>query len=815
MKTGLLAAARRALLAGTLIFSAIAMFLAILAFALASPSQAQTNEIVEENLLDGSPKSEWDVHGAGDPNIQGFATDISVDQGQTVAFKVKTDTTDYRLDIYRMGYYGGAGARKVDTIQPSAQLLQNQPECLNDSSTGLIDCGNWGDSASWQVPANAVSGIYFAKLVREDGQNSGGSHILFIVRDDDGNSDFLMQTSDTTWQAYNQYDGNSLYTGQPAGRAYKVSYNRPITTRGTSIEDGVFNSEYPMVRWLERNGYDVSYFTGVDSDRLGAEIKEHKVFLSVGHDEYWSKTQRQNVEAARDEGVNLAFFSGNEVFWKTRWEDSHKTLVSYKETHAGAKIDPSPEWTGTWRDNRSFNPEGSQPENALTGTIFTVNCCTYNMEMPAADGKMRLWRDTTIATQAPNATATLSDGTLGYEWDEDLDNGSRPAGLVRMSSTTVDVPQRIQYNGSNYASGTATHSLTMYRDPNGTGPDALVFGAGTVQWSWGLDSDHDRGSAAADPRMQQATVNLFADMGTQPATLQSGLEQATASTDTSAPSSAIDSPQGGATVEEGKPVTITGTASDGETGGKVGGVEVSVDGGNTWHRAEGRESWRYTLGEASAVATLYSDANTATQNPAVTLRDVGTNGGQAAAFTYDLARSVVYTRQGNPAWAGDERDGQSGPIRSDDLFYGAKAGDVQPDWIDLSKVSIPQADEQQRLLANLIGQMNLDKKPLPRFWYFPGGEEAAVIMTGDDHASGGTAGQFDNFKAASPQGCSVADWECIRSTSYVYTGTPLSDAAAKAYQDEGFEVALHVNTNCNNFTPDSLEANFRDQLAEW
>jgi hypothetical protein len=428
---------------------------------------------------------------------------------------------------------------------------------------------------------------------------------------------------------------------------------------------------------------------------------------------------------------------------------------------------------------------------------------------------MRLWRDTTIATQAPNATATLPDGTLGYEWDEDLDNGSRPAGLVRMSSTTVDVPQRIQYNGSNYASGTATHSLTMYRDPNGTGPDALVFGAGTVQWSWGLDSDHDRGSAAADPRMQQATVNLFADMGTQPATLQSGLEQATASTDTSAPSSAIDSPQGGATVEEGKPVTITGTASDGETGGKVGGVEVSVDGGNTWHRAEGRESWRYTLGEASAVATLYSDANTATQNPAVTLRDVGTNGGQAAAFTYDLARSVVYTRQGNPAWAGDERDGQSGPIRSDDLFYGAKAGDVQPDWIDLSKVSIPQADEQQRLLANLIGQMNLDKKPLPRFWYFPGGEEAAVIMTGDDHASGGTAGQFDNFKAASPQGCSVADWECIRSTSYVYTGTPLSDAAAKAYQDEGFEVALHVNTNCNNFTPDSLEANFRDQLAEW
>ena len=105
-----------------------------------------------------------------------------------------------------------------------------------------------------------------------------------------------------------------------------------------------------MVRFLEANGYDVSYFTGVDSDRSGSEILEHKVFLSVGHDEYWSGQQRANVEAARDAGVHLAFFSGNEVFWKTRWENSidgsgtsHRTLVCYKETHANAKIDPSPD----------------------------------------------------------------------------------------------------------------------------------------------------------------------------------------------------------------------------------------------------------------------------------------------------------------------------------------------------------------------------------------------------------------------------------------------------------------------------------------
>ena len=170
------------------------------------------------------------------PGIQGFATEISVNQGETVHFKIDTDADDYRLDIYRMGYYGGMGARKVATVQPSAPLPQNQPACLTDPSTGLIDCGNWAISASWTVPTDATSGIYFAKLVREDG-DPGSSHIVFIVRDDNGHSDLLFQTSDTTWQAYNSYGGNSLYVGEPGtnpGRAYEVSYNRPFTTRESS-----------------------------------------------------------------------------------------------------------------------------------------------------------------------------------------------------------------------------------------------------------------------------------------------------------------------------------------------------------------------------------------------------------------------------------------------------------------------------------------------------------------------------------------------------------------------------------------------------
>ena len=556
------------------------------------------NEVACENTKTGSPQSEWGIVGAGDPAIQGFATDISVDQGGTVRFKIDTTASSYRLDIYRMGFYGGDGARLVGSVSPFA--LPRQPPCLTDTSTGLVDCGNWSETASWVVPGDAVSGIYFAKLVRTDGV-AGASHVFFVVRDDDGRSDLLFQTSDTTWQAYNDYGGNSLYTGSPAGRAYKVSYNRPFTSAVTF--DGksfAWIAEYPMVRFLESNGYDVSYTTGVDTDRSGAELLEHQVFLSVGHDEYWSGQQRANVEAARDAGVDLAFFSGNEVFWKTRWENSidgsgtsHRTLVAYKDTHANQPIDPTGIWTGTWRDPRfGLPPNGGRPENELTGTIFTVNCCagsTIDMVVGAEDGAMRFWRNTRVANLTGNQVTTVGTDLIGYEWDEDLDNGFRPDGLFRVSETVgAGVPKLIDY-GSNYATGNATHSMTMYRAPSG----ALVFGAGTVQWAWGLDSEHTLGNAPADPAAQQATVNLLADMGVQPVTLRPGLLPAIASTDVVAPTSIVLDPAAGSIVQAGQLVTVRGVADD--VGGSVGGVEVSVDGGTTWHRAEGRENWSYSF----------------------------------------------------------------------------------------------------------------------------------------------------------------------------------------------------------------------------
>jgi WD40 repeat protein len=221
---------------------------------------------------------------------------------------------------------------------------------------------------------------------------------------------------------------------------------------------------------------------------------------------------------------------------------------------------------------------------------------------------------------------------------------------------------------------------------------------------------------------------------------------------------------------------------------------------------------RYTRNSASSLATLYSNATTQTSNPAVTLHNVGL--GQAATFTFDLARSIVYTRQGNPAWASQERDSFS-PIRSDDQFYGAASFDSQSDWVDLNKVSIPQADEQQRLLANLILTMNSSKKPLPRFWYFPNGKKAVVLMTGDDHANNGTAGRFDQFIQQSPAGCNPDNWECIRGTSYIYPNTPITDSQVAAYNSQGFEISLHLNTGCDNFTASSLSSFYTQQLSQF
>ena len=258
-----------------------------------------------------------------------------------------------------------------------------------------------------------------------------------------------------------------------------------------------------MVRWIEANGYDVSYSTGVDSDCRGSELLEHKVFLSVGHDEYLvGRAARRRRERQRRRGAS-GVFQRQRGLLEDALGSEHRR---HRDTlpHAGL-LQGNPRerqdrshaaWTGTWRDPRFSPPaDGGRPENGLTGTIFRVNGTRSDtITVPAEFAAHRFWRNTSVASLLPGQTLPLIPATLGYEWDEDFDNGHRPAGLARLSSTTVVITgaeqQYLLDHGSTYGGGTATHSLTLYRHGSG----ALVFGAGTVQWPWGLDTNHDRGN---------------------------------------------------------------------------------------------------------------------------------------------------------------------------------------------------------------------------------------------------------------------------------------------------------------------------------
>ena len=564
-----------------------AVLLMLMAF---SPLFAQ-NRIVLENQLPGTPQSAWEAGDGG--TIEGFAEEFSVEPGQTVHFKIDIASGSpqpFTVKIYRIGWYQGNGARFIADLG-NTLTGELQTTTTHDEATGRTDCSNWPRSAAWNVPADAVPGVYIARM---DCPNVGGSAILlFVVTDPVAslNADLLFKTSDATWQAYNPYGENNFYIAAIPVPGYahatKVSYQRPLHLRGD--KSNFFNAEYPMIRWLERNGYDVSYTTdqAISRDNTPLTPSKCRVFLSVGHDEYWSAEARTRVETARNNGVHLAFFSGNEVYWKTRWEDNFQTLVCYKEGSmgelgCGTKCDPLPNvWTGLWRDGCQPDyaaNDGCNPEGSLSGQMSWTQSIG-SIKVPDVYKNLRFWKNTAVESLPPGGTLTLPYGTLGNEWDPEQFTENYPPHRTVLSNTLQT---------------SHIHKMSLFRHANG----ALVFGAGTMQWAWGLDANHDLNTATPPVQpesrdMQQATLNLLFDMGVSPATKQADLILPSALNDVTPPTSVILSPFHGANVAGGS-VTVSGNAVD-NGGGALGGVEVSVDGGLTWNVADGLEDWSYTF----------------------------------------------------------------------------------------------------------------------------------------------------------------------------------------------------------------------------
>src|SRR6267154_1779659 len=433
---------------------------------------AVQNPMQVENGRTGT--SDWRLtNSASNREIEGFASATSVNRGGQITFFVNTKDPSYTIEVFRTGWYGGLAGRRE--TQPVTLTGIAQPIPTPDPTTGLAEC-NWSGGYTLTVsntadPTDWVSGIYLAKLT---GSSGNQSYIIFVVRDDSRPSDLIYQSTETTFQAYNAWGGKSLYNFNSTNNtpAVKVSFNRPYDDgEGT----GQFLSyEFDGIAYLESQGYDVTYSTDIDTHAPAAPLTQHKGWLTMGHDEYWSYEMRQNVTAARDAGVGLGFFVANSIYWQIRFEPSlldgtaNRTIVGYKENWQN---DPDAQNTATyylvttrWRDSHVTLPPS--PEDALIGVM-------YNGHEPV---------DSDIIISNPgswvlNGTGLKAGdhlvGLLGYEVDVSYGNAPANTEIVAHTPYVFSGDHSTQYS-----------DMTDYQAPSG----AWVFAAGTVRWPWGLSN---------------------------------------------------------------------------------------------------------------------------------------------------------------------------------------------------------------------------------------------------------------------------------------------------------------------------------------
>ncbi len=263
------------------------------------------------------------------PWVEGYCSQASVEAGQTIQFHVSTNpVSKFGIEIYRLGWYGGDGGRLMATLGPFDGVVQPDPPV---GEKRVRNCA-WAVSAEWRVPAEAVSGVYLGKLTAE--REGVQSYVIFIVRDR-RKADFIFQCSDHTWQAYNRWpDHYALYDDGKNewywywGGGVQVSFNRPygkycqILDQPLSTGSGEFLLwEFPFAFWLEKEGFDVTYISNTDTHRDGPGLLRAKGFLSIGHDEYWTRQMYDNVKAAIDGGMSAGFFSGNAVCGRVAWDE--------------------------------------------------------------------------------------------------------------------------------------------------------------------------------------------------------------------------------------------------------------------------------------------------------------------------------------------------------------------------------------------------------------------------------------------------------------------------------------------------------------
>jgi hypothetical protein len=429
------------------------------------------------------------------PWIEGYCSHTSIRAGQTLRMFVRTNpAAAFSIDIYRLGFYGGAGGRLVKQLGPFAGQVQPDPEI---GPKRLRNC-QWAMSAELTIPDDWLSGVYVAKLTTaEEGWQS---YLVFIVRDDRP-ADLLLQCSDHTWQAYNRWPSQfSLYDDGRSqwywGAGSQVSFNRPygkycqIVDQPLSIGSGEFFLwEFPFVYWLESQGYDVSYISNQDTHNDPRGLRRARGLLSVGHDEYWTMEMFRNVQQAIAAGVSVGFFSGNAVCGRIQYDPERRSFE-----RIGVFGPPS----GTREfDAMSTLPHERPYANELIGAHST-GPVTGGADWICTRPDHWIYRDTGMHQGEAIA------GLIGWEWHGDP--AAIPGLEVVASGPTQSSPG--QPNGG-------TYTATVYPGPGRN----FVFNAATCWWADGLSSPpgYLRPSVYTSPqgpdrRVQQITRNVLQRM---------------------------------------------------------------------------------------------------------------------------------------------------------------------------------------------------------------------------------------------------------------------------------------------------------------
>src|ERR1700683_2488672 len=335
------------------------------------PDGTEARWVIQENDKPGT--TAWEIHGRHG-GIDGFASQIYAEQGQRVTLYVSTTGRTFRAMAFRMGYYHGKGARLIWASPP--ERGKNQPACPVPPGINMVACDNWTPSLTFTVTPAFIQGDYLIKL---EGPANRQSYVPLTIWDPASTAAYVIKNDVFTWQAWNYYGGYDYYQGLGAcpadvyplcNRARVVSYDRPYAAENGS--GNFLGLEYPLVKWAEQHGLDVTYATDVTVQEHPDYLLRHKVLLSLGHDECWSLGERQAAVAAYNQGVNVVFFAASPVLRHVRTQASprgpDRELVDYRDS-AADPLDGNGnplQVTG----NEWSNPPSSWPEYDFVGDTY-------------------------------------------------------------------------------------------------------------------------------------------------------------------------------------------------------------------------------------------------------------------------------------------------------------------------------------------------------------------------------------------------------------------------------------------------------------